>query len=49
MLKADKIDLARDMRAGTNKSNEHLARLYDCSLATVRKYRRLLHPQHKDK
>lgn len=47
MLKQDKIDLRREMLNGTSKSDEHLARLYDCTISTVRKYRKTLHPDSK--
>lgn len=42
MTKADKQDLARDLREGTRSSNQELADEYGCSVATVRKYRRVL-------
>lgn len=47
MLKSDKIDLRRAILNGTRRSDEDLARLYDCTVGTVKKYRKAL--QHKEK
>lgn len=40
MLKQDKIDLRNDMLNGTTMSDERLAILYECTIATVRRYRK---------
>lgn len=42
MTKRDKADLRWYVRNSPNRSDEDLAALCDCTVATVRKYRRVL-------
>lgn len=42
MTNADKAELRRLCRANDPRSDERLADICDCTLATVRKYRRVL-------
>lgn len=44
MTKADKAELRRLCRAGDKRSDERLAEICDCTVATVRRYRRILGP-----
>lgn len=45
MTKADKAELRRLCRAGDPRSDERLAEICDCTVATVKKYRRVLGPK----
>lgn len=45
MTKADKAELRALCRVGDKRSDERLAALCDCTVATVKKYRRVCGPK----
>lgn len=45
MTKADKAELRRLARAGDPRSDSRLAEMCDCTVGTVRRYRRILGPK----